>query len=117
MRQQAIAQRGKSAALPRPLAVLVERTPQMPLCPGIEQHVARPAIEPGSRVTRRQIGEIGDAADVENDAMRCRRAEHRVVEGRYQWRTLPTSRDVAAAEVGNDVDTGQFGQQRRIVQL
>ena len=85
--------------------------------PRIQQHVAGAAIEAAGRLSRRQIGQVGDAADIEDDAMSRRVAEHCIVESRYQGRALAAGRDVAAAEVGHDRDAGQFGKQCRVVEL
>ena len=39
--------------------------------------------------------------------------EQRAVERRHQRRALAAGRDVARAQVGDDVDAAQLGQQRR----
>jgi hypothetical protein len=38
-------------------------------------------------------------------------AEHALVKGRHQRRTLAACRHIAAAQVGDDGDAGQLGQQ------
>jgi hypothetical protein len=39
------------------------------------------------------------------------------VEGRHERRALPAGSDVAAAEIGDDIDAGELGEERRRVQL
>jgi hypothetical protein len=43
--------------------------------------------------------------------------EHRLVEGGDEGRALAPGGHVAAAEIGHDVDRGELGQPRRVVQL
>ena len=76
----------------------------MTLAPGIHQGVARSGVEPAHRSARRQIRDVGDAADIDDDTVLVRRAKTRGVECRHQRRALAAGRDVAAAEVGDDGD-------------
>ena len=51
-------------------AVAVERAAAVPRVPQVEQHVARAAVEAAHlAASRRQVGEVGDAADVDDDAV------------------------------------------------
>ena len=89
----------------------------MTLSPGIEQQVARAAIEAAGGPARREISDIADAADVKDYAVSRRITEQCIMKGWHQRRALPTRGDVAAAEVSDDGDAGQFGEQCGIVQL
>ena len=72
--------------------------------------------KPRTVAARRQIGEVGDAAEIDDDAMRVA-AEERGVERRHQRRALAARRDVAAAEIGDDGHAGPLGDARRVVEL
>ena len=74
---------------------------------------SKPSVVPSASMRR----EVGDAAEVEHRDGATRRCEHGAMEGRHQRRALAAGRDVAAAEVGDDVDAGQLGEQRRRVEL
>src|SRR5450759_2987669 len=89
----------------------------MALDPQVEQYVARAGIETGDYAVRWQIGQVGDAADIDDDAMRGVGAEHGGVKGRDQRRALAASGDVAAAEIRDHADAGELGKQRRVADL
>ena len=57
-----------------------------------------------------QIGQIADAADVDDDAMDVRMTQHTIVKRGNQGGALPACGDVAAAKVADHRDTGQFSQ-------
>ena len=100
----------------RPRAVAVERRAAMPRVPEVEQHVARPRVEPARAARHRKIGQVRDAADVDDDAVDAA-AEERGVERGHERRALPARSDVAAPEVGDHRHVGLLGDARRIVEL
>ncbi len=85
--------------------------------PGIHQEISRAAVEAAHRLARIEVGQVGDAAEVEDHTVLARVAEYGGMKGRHQGRALAAGGDVAAAEIGDDGDPAEFGQQRRIVQL
>ena len=85
--------------------------------PRIHQQIAGAGVETKRWLADGQISHIGDAADVEDDAMDVWVAEHLVVKGRNQWRALTACRDIARTEVTHYMDTCQFSEQGGVVQL
>ena len=53
----------------RPSAIAVKRRAQVQLRPGIQQEIARPAVETSTAACGRQPGQVADAADVDDDAV------------------------------------------------
>jgi len=90
---------------------------QMSMRPIIEQCVSWPAIKAANGAIGTQYAQIADAAYIAHHPGRSRRTEHRGVKCRHQRRALPACRDVAAAKIGDDVDTAQFCEQRGVVGL
>jgi hypothetical protein len=60
---------------------------------------------------------IGDAADIDDDAVPVGRVKQLTVECRNQWRALTGSRDIAAAEVTHNGNASQLRQQGAIDEL
>ena len=58
----------------------------------------------------RQVGQIADAADVDDDAVDVGMAQYMIVKCGNQRRALPACGDVAAAKVADHGDAGQFGE-------
>ena len=116
LREQRREQRGVDAPRASPRAVAVECVAAVPRVPEVEQHVAGTGVEAAHLAALRQIGQVGDAADVHDHAMRAA-AEERRVERRHQRRTLAAGGDVAAPEIGDDRDARLLGDARRIVEL
>ena len=75
--------------------------------PGVHQHVARPRVK-ALNGSSTEVGKIGNAADVDDDAMNCRVGKHGLVEGRNQGRTLAAGGNIPAAEVTYDGGAGQL---------
>ncbi len=88
----------------------------MACVPKVEQHVARSRVESARSARDGQIGQVRDAADVDDDAVNAA-AEERRVERRHEGRALPARGDVAAPEVGDHGHVGLLGDARRIVEL
>ena len=59
--------------------------------------------------------DIGDAADIDDGA--AFQAEQAALEERCKRRTLTAGGDIAAAEIGDGVDTAQFGEAGGVLQL
>ena len=78
--------------------------------PRIQQQVAWAGIKSRRVLGGRQIGKIGDTANIDDDAMDIWMAQYPVVEGRNQRRTLTTCCDVTAAKIAHHMDAGQFCQ-------
>src|SRR5450830_495552 len=91
--------------------------------PGIEQDIAWTGIEAGSVDRRRasllgrQNTDVADTANIDCHACLAGAAEYCLMKGQYQWRTLAASGDIAAAEIGDDIDAAQLRQQGRIISL
>ena len=81
------------------------------LNPGIEQHIARAGVPAAHSAVYGQVGDVGDAADVGDDAVRLGMLQHLGVEGGHQRRALAACCDVTAAEIGDDGDAREFGKQ------
>ena len=65
-------QRRLDAARGAPCAVGVERAAAVARVPEIEQHVAGTRVETAHETARRKVGDVRDAADVGDDAVRDR---------------------------------------------
>ena len=81
----------------------------MALDPCVHQHVAGASIETlhGAGI---QIGDIGDATDVHDDAMNLFMRKHGLMKCRNQRSPLAAGRDIPAAEVAHNDIPGQFGE-------
>src|SRR5690606_16906946 len=97
-----------------PVAATIEGFAQVLADPGIEQHVARSAVEASHWLVRFDQAEVAEAADVEHGPGLIVALEEGFVEGRYQWRALAPRGDVSAPEVGDHIDSGQLRQQRGV---
>jgi hypothetical protein len=89
----------------------------MAQAPAVHQRIAGAGIEAQHRAVGTQHAEIGNAADIEHQRCFPGPAEHALVKGRHQRRTLAARRHIAAAQVGDDGDAGQLGQQGGVVEL
>ncbi len=85
--------------------------------PCIHQQITGAAVEARSINMGRQIGQIADAADVDDDAMDIRMAQDPVMKGWNQRRALPSRSNVTAAKVADDSYAGQLGEQGCIADL
>ena len=63
------------------------------------------------------MGRLGGLASHGNNALIIFGTENLLMKQRHQWRTLPTCSDITTAEIRDDVDAGQFRQQRAIINL
>ena len=90
------------------------------LDPAIEQGVGRAGVEAGDcgrGLLRVDDGEIGNAPQVEDAVAALQARKDMGMEGRHQRGALAAGGDVGAAQVGNDIDAGGFGQTRGVKQL
>src|SRR4029434_10881191 len=105
-----------------PCAVAVETGAAMARVPEIEQHIAGTRVESAHlalRFTthftfRRQVRDVGDAADIDDRPVMTA-PEERGVKSGHQRRTLPAGGDVAAPEIGDDGHAGPLGDARRVI--
>ena len=79
--------------------------------------LAGPQSKPIASSCRPEHRQVGDAAEVEDRDRRAGAAEDRAMKRRHERCALAAGGDVAAAEVGDDVDARQLGQQRRRIEL
>ena len=84
--------------------------------PQVEEDVAGTGVETSDGTSYRQVGDVGDAADIDDDAV-TRSCEKRRVKGGDQRRAFAAGRDIAAAKVGDDGDSRTLGYARRVVEL
>ncbi len=117
MAEQLAQQRLKHLARGCPGTARVVGLAEVALRPGVEQHVAGAAVEAVRGRAGLEAGQVGDAADVEDDPVLPVVTKQRGVKGGHQRRALAAGGDVATAKVANDADAGEFGEQRGIVEL
>ncbi|VVN41824.1 hypothetical protein PS634_05463 [Pseudomonas fluorescens] len=115
--QQRLQQRRIYLPAGGPGTVLVIAQIALRLNPGIEQDIARAAIETRHRAIGLDQTQVAEPADVEYCAVFLVVIEQRFVEGRDQGCALASCCDVTTAEVTDDRDFGQLGQQRRVADL
>ena len=87
--------------------------------PGVEERVARAGVEAEERRGGRggERGEVGDAANVDDDAVAVGGAEDGGVKGRNERRALAAEGEVFATEIGDDGDAGVGGDHVGIADL
>ena len=95
---------------------VVGRLPDV-LRPSVGEHVARAGVEAEGGGVGRQDADVGNAADVEHDAGFVWRGKHSLMEGGHEGCALAACGDVAAAEVPDGGDAGEFGQKRQVGEL
>ena len=118
--QQAFEQCRNGAAAGGPLAVVVVAEAMMGFDPAVEQGVGRAGVETddgGGGLLRVDDGEIGDAPQVEDAVAALQAGKDMGMEGRHQRGALAAGGNGGAAQVGNDIDAGGFGQARGVKQL
>jgi iron-sulfur cluster insertion protein len=115
--QQALQQGWIDASRGGPPAGGIVGVAQMALAPQVHQCVAGTTVETAHRPGAGQQGQVADAAQVEHGHVHSRRGKERGMQRRNQRRPLASRSHVAAAQVADDVDAAQFGQQRTVHQL
>ena len=80
------------------------------LHPCIHQHIAGAGIKAEGSAVRREDADIGNAANVEYGSGFIRISKQRFVKGGDEGRTLTVAGKVAATEVADRENAGQFGQ-------
>ena len=104
-------------------AVAVAGLAKTRLHEGVKKHVARARIEPENRCApfgnvrrRRKNRDVGDAADIEYGCRFVARKSLCMKSG-YERRAFAARGDVAASEVGNDINAAALSNERRVVEL
>jgi len=82
--------------------------------PRVQQDISRSGIEAGDRTPRWKVRDVGDAAEIRNDAMTARIAKPSRVKSRNQRGTLSTGGDVPVAKIGDHRDAGMLGEPRGV---
>src|SRR5206468_6199748 len=100
-----------------PCAIAIEGRARVTFAPGIEQRVARSGVEATHRPERRQVGEIGDAAQIDDDTMPIVLPEQRSVQRGHQRSPLPSGSYIATAKVGDHRDAGCLREPRGVGKL
>src|SRR5439155_11606801 len=93
---------------PRP--VTVEGLASVMLAPCVEQCVAGPRVEAAHRSCRREIRDVGNAAEINDDAMPIVQPEQGGMQRGDQRRALPSRRNIATAEIGDDGNARRLGE-------
>lgn len=74
-------------------------------------------IETGHGTVWFQQADVGDAADVDHSAGNVLVTEDGQMKSRHKWCALTAGGDITTPEIGDDIDSGQFGKQGGIVGL
>ena len=85
--------------------------------PAVHEQIARTRIEPRHAAVGFQNTDITDATDIGHHPGFGVAAKYGLMKGRHQRGALATGGHVSAAKIGNHINTGQLGQQRRIIDL
>ncbi|MNG07428.1 hypothetical protein D3C84_907280 [compost metagenome] len=85
--------------------------------PGVQQDVARAAVEPVYGPPRLDQAQVAEAAYVQYRTMAAGVAEQGLVEGRNQWRALAASGDIAPAEITDHGNAGELSQESGVADL
>ncbi len=93
-----------------PGAIPVIGLTAMALNPGIEQNIARAAIETLDRLVHFQQAQIAEPADIQYCARTILCAEQAFMKGWYQRGSLASSRQVASPKIAYHADAGQLGE-------
>ncbi len=120
--KQCSQQTGINRALRRQRAVAVvgPSTAGGTPCGIVDEHVTRPGVESEERLLcscGRQIGHVGDAADVLRGAHALGMGEQQHVDVGDQRCALSARRQIAGAEVAHHGDAGLLRDDRRLAQL
>jgi len=100
-----------------PVAIGIKSQTALATDPVIHQDIARPAVPAEHRPIGREDGQIGDAADIDDDAGLVGRAENGLVKSRHQRRTLTAGSHITRTEVADHGDAGQLGEQGMVADL
>ena len=83
----------------------------------IHQHVGGAAVETDRAAVGVQHGQVGDAPEVQHGDRFAGAREHGAVKRWHERRALAARCHIAAAQISDDIDAAQFGEQRGVVQL
>ena len=106
-------------ALRRQAALAIERLAHHAEHVIVEQRIAGPGIAGDQGIGAVDIGDVGDAADIDHDdrPLALQRLRQRAVIDRHKRRALPAGGDVGGAEIMHDRDMDGLGQRRRVADL
>ena len=99
------------------MTVPVKSLARVLLTPKIHQSIAWAAVPTAHITLGWEQAQIGDAADIQCGHGVTRNTKDFLMKGGHQRRALATGGQIAASEVRHHVDTRQFSQQGRIIQL
>ena len=85
----------------------------------VEQRVARAGVAGDQGVGAIDIGDVGNAADIDHDhrPFPIQGLGQRAVIDRYEWRALPAGGDVGRAEIMHDRDMYRLGERAGVADL
>ncbi len=100
-------------------ALGIERLAQIAEHVIVEQRVAGSGIAGDQDIRAIDVGDVGDAADINHDdrAFALQRLRQRAVVDRHERRALPAGVDVGRAEIMHDRDVDRFRKRRAIADL
>ena len=100
-------------------ALAIERLAHLAEHVIVEQRVARPGVAGDQDVGAVDIGDVGNAADIDHDdrAFALQRLRQRAVIDRHERRALPAGFDIGGAEIIHDRDMDRLGQRGGIADL
>ena len=101
----------------RPTRRAVERVGSVARNPRVEESIRRARVETGDHGAALEHRDVGDAAEIEDDAILRVTAEYLVVKYRQERSPLAACGDVAAAEIRDDRDAGHLRERVRIADL
>ena len=85
--------------------------------PCVHQQIAGAAVEARRIAAGRKVGQVADAADIDDNAVFVRMAQHLVMERGNQRCALPSCGNIATAEIADYGNAGQLGKQCGIADL
>ena len=100
-------------------ALAIERLAHLPEHVVVQQRVAGPGIAGNQGIGAVDIGDVGDAADIDHDhrPLALQRLGERAVIDRHKRRALAAGGDIRGAKIMHDRDMDGLGQRRRIADL
>ena len=110
-------------APPRPCPARASAPSRSAACAGMAPHpvvdrrVARAGIEGEDVAAGADPGDVADPAEIEHGDRLVQAGGERGMVERRERRPLAARRDIGAAEIGDDIDAGQPGEQRAVADL
>ena len=112
-------QRDIGGSLRRHAALAVEQLAHGAEHEIVQQRIAGPGIAGDQGIGAVDIGDVGDAADIDHDdrPVAFQRLRQRAMIDRHEWRALAAGGDVGGAEIMHDGDMNGLGQRRAVADL